>query len=216
MPNWCDLDVEIIGAKETLEEIIKKGSEGTFTIGSDWNKDIMNYEKFEKKPNVFSFDNFVPTPQFDPNAEDKTKSLEQKVAEWNKGSSGNFDNWYDWRVGNWGTKWDLDQEGATQITEITKTGDGQFRFGIGSSTAWGPALEFFTKLSGLYGVKVVYRYAEEGMAFFGKAVMENGELISDSYREITSEDYKIAGATLDEEGNVDWDNTDEYDLYKAL
>jgi hypothetical protein len=54
------------------------------------------------------------------------------------------------------------------------------------------------------------------MAFFGRAVIEDGEILSDSYREITSEDYKIAGATLDENGDVDWDKTDEYDLYKAL
>jgi hypothetical protein len=77
-------------------------------------------------------------------------------------------------------------------------------------------LELFRKLSEDYGVKVIYQYAEEGMAFFGKAIIENGVIISDGYREITSEDYKTAGATLDEDGNVDWDRTDEYDLYKAL
>jgi hypothetical protein len=65
-------------------------------------------------------------------------------------------------------------------------------------------------------VRVIYNYADEGMAFFGRAVIEGGEILSDNSREITSEDYKIAGATLDEDGNVDWDRTDEYNLYKAL
>jgi hypothetical protein len=194
MPNWCDLDVDIEGSKEVLEKILEKGSEGTFTVGSNWNKEIMNYESFEKKPNVFSFDNFHPTP----------KDLLDG------------EGWHAWRVENWGTKWDLDQEGAVSLSEITPIGNEKFSFGIGASTAWGPALELFRKLSEDYGVKVIYQYAEEGMAFFGKAIIENGVIISDGYREITSEDYKIAGATLDEDGNVDWDRTDEYDLYKAL
>jgi hypothetical protein len=215
MPNWCDLDVDIIGDKDTLEKIVSKGSEGTFKIGSDWNSEIMNYEKFEEKANTFSFDNFFPTPNFIGVEEDKTKPIEQKVAEWSKGSDGVFDNWYDWRVGNWGTKWDLGQD-EVSITEITDIGNGKFSFGIGSSTAWSPALEFFRKLSEVYDVRIVYQYAEEGMAFFGKAIIEDGEILSDSYREITSNDYKIAGATLDEDGQIDWDNTDEYDLYKAL
>jgi hypothetical protein len=154
----------------------------------------MNYESFEKKPNVFSFDNFHPTP----------KDLLDG------------EGWYAWLIENWGTKWDLDQEGGVSLSEITPIGNEKFSFGIGASTAWAPALELFRKLSEDYGVKVIYQYAEEGMAFFGKAIIENGVIISDGYREITSEDYKTAGATLDEDGNVDWDKTDEYDLYKAL
>jgi hypothetical protein len=216
MPNWCDLDVDIIGDKDTLEKIVSKGAEGTFKIGSDWNKEIMNYEKFEEKPNTFSFDNFFPTPNFIGIEEDKTKSIEQKSSEWAKGSDGVFDNWYDWNIGNWGTKWDLDQLGGVSITEIRDVGNGKFSFGIGSSTAWSPALEFFRKLSEVYDVRIVYQYAEEGMAFFGRAEIEGGEILSDTYREITSEDYKNAGAVLDEDGNVDWDKTDDYDLYKVL
>ena len=216
MPNWCDLDVDIIGDKNVLEAILSKGAEGTFKIGSNWNPEIMNYEKFEERPNVFSFQNFHPTPNFIGVEEDKTKSIEQKTFEWAKGPDGVFDNWYDWNIGNWGTKWDLDQYGAVSLSEITDIGNGKFSFGIGSSTAWSPALNFFAKLTELYPVRVIYNYADESMAFFGRAVIEGGEILSDSYREITAEDYKIAGAVLDEEGNVDWDKTDEYDLYKAL
>lgn len=193
MPNWCDLDVKIYGSKETLEKILEQGSEGTFKTGSDWNKEIMNYEKFEEKPNTFSFDNLVPTP----------KDLLDG------------EGWYEWRVSNWGTKWDLAQD-ELSITEIVESENGNYCFGIGASTAWGPALELFTKVSKDYGVKVVYQYAEEGMCFFGRAIIENGIIVSDSYREITSQDYKNAGAILDEDGNVDWDKTDEYDLYKVL
>jgi len=216
MPNWCDLDVDIIGDKNVLETILSKGAEGTFKIGSNWNPEIMNYEKFEERPNVFSFQNFHPTPNFIGVEEDKTKSIEQKTFEWAKGPDGVFDNWYDWNIGNWGTKWDLDQYGAVSLSEITDIGNGKFSFGIGSSTAWSPALNFFAKLTELYPVRVIYNYADEGMAFFGRAVIEGGEILSDSSREITAEDYKTAGAVLDEEGNVDWDKTDEYDLYKAL
>jgi hypothetical protein len=194
MPNWCDLDVDVIGKKEVLEEILKKGSEGTFPNGTDWNPETNEYRRLEYLPNVFSFENFYPTPKY---------LLEGE-------------GWYDWRIENWGTKWDLGQLGETSITEISKSSNDEYEFGIGGSTAWGPATELFRKISEDYGVKVIYQYAEEGMGFFGRTIIENGIIVLDDYREITSEDYKKAGAVLDSDGNVDWDNTDEYNLYKVL
>jgi len=133
-----------------------------------------------------------------------------------KGREGTYGDWYSWCVGNWGTKWDLGQDSTSVSEEITETEiAGVYKWGVGSSTAWSPAFEIFATISEQYPVKIVYQYAEEGMCFFGQAVIENGEIDDDS-REITAEDYKLAGATLDEDGSVDWDNTDEYDLYKVF
>lgn len=214
MPNWCDLDVTIVGDKETLEQVKAKGAEGTYEYRTNWDNEKREYKNVEVLPNLFSFNNFFPIPEFD---EDKKveKSLDATVAEWSKGRDGKFDNWYDWSIGNWGTKWDLRQGDDTQVTDITEREDGLFQFSIYSQTAWSPALNLFAKLTEDFPVKVIYRYADESMMFVGQAVVENGE-IDDDCRDITPEVYEIAGATLDEDGEVDWDKTEGYDLYQVF
>lgn len=195
MPNWCDMVVEMTGDKETLEQIKAQGAEG--------------------EGNLFSFDNFHPTPDFENTSGINGKPLEETVAEWGKGREGNFDNWYDWRIGNWGTKWDLAQD-EISVSDVNKLADGTYEFCVSGMTAWSPALELFTRISEQYpAVTITYRYIEEGMSFMGKAVIHNG-IIDDDCREITSADLLKAGAVLDEEGCVDWDKTDEYDLMSVL
>ena len=218
MPNWCDLDVMMYGSKETLEAIRDKGAEGTYERGSDWNKETRKYDTIENLPNTFSFANFAPIPTELKDTNGMSGGMEELGIAISQGRAGEYTDWYSWCIGNWGTKWDLDQFGATSVSEeITETETvGVYKWGVGGSTAWSPAFQIFQTISEQYPVKIVYQYAEEGMCFFGRAVIENGEVVEDDYREITSEDYKIAGATRDEEGNVDWDNTDEYDLYKVF
>ena len=197
MPNYCDAEVTIYGSRAALTALLAKAGEGTHEVATDWNTETQKYEKTEQVPNTFSFDNFYPTPP---------EKLEGE-------------GWYDWRIENWGTKWDLVQNGTT-ITPITDNYepnlDYEASFGMGFQTAWSPALGIFAKITEQFpDVFVQYKYVEEGMAFFGVAEIYGGE-IEDDTRQITAEDYKIAGAVMDAEGEIDWDNTEEYDLYVAL
>jgi len=195
MPNWCDGDITIYGSREDLEKLVAQGQQGTRQVGEGWYSEKREYKTFQKKPNNFSFENFLPTPE--------------DIGE----------GWYDWRVANWGTKWDLDQDN-TVVTPITKSNDpskiGDYEVGIGLQTAWSPALDVFEKISAEYpDLHIEYRYIEEGMSFFGMTHFHNGEADEDT-RKITTEDLKIAGCVVDAEGNIDWEQTDEYDLYLAL
>jgi len=65
--------------------------------------------------------------------------------------------WYDWRVQNWGTKW---------------TGyDGRFnddQTAFSFCTAWSPPLPIIKKLAEITGQTLVLGYIEEGMFFCGK------------------------------------------------
>lgn len=197
MPNYCDADVTIYGSRADLVALLAKASEGTHEVGTDWDKEIGDYKNKVQVSNTFSFDNFYPTPP---------EKLEGE-------------SWYDWRIENWGTKWDLVQNGTT-ITPIVDNCEPAFdheaTFGMGFQTAWSPALGLFAKITEQFpDVFIQYRYLEEGMAFFGIAEIYGGEIYDDQ-RQITAEDYKLAGAVLDAEGEVDWDNTDEYNLYLAL
>jgi hypothetical protein len=197
MPNYCDADVTIYGSRADLEALLAKASEGTHEVGTDWDTETRKYNKVEQVPNTFSFDNFLPTPP---------EKLEG-------------DGWFDWRIENWGTKWDLVQN-ETHISPILTNNDPNLSheafIGMGFQTAWSPALEIFARITEQFpNVLVRYKYVEEGMAFFGLAEIYGGEIDNDQ-RQITDEDYKIAGAVLDAEGQIDWELTDEYDLYDAL
>ena len=65
--------------------------------------------------------------------------------------------WYDWRVENWGTKWN----GYNGIFNDDQTA---FTF----STAWSPPLPIIKKLAELTGESFVLGYIEYGMFFCGQ------------------------------------------------
>lgn len=65
------------------------------------------------------------------------------------------DNWYDWCVDNWGTKWDCEVYHADEK-------------GIGFSTAWSPPIGAIKTLAILTGKDFRLTYVEEGMDFCGE------------------------------------------------
>jgi hypothetical protein len=67
------------------------------------------------------------------------------------------ENWYDWNVSNWGTKWDA------KPYDINWD-DGCVTFRL--ETAWGPPIGFYDRMSSL-NYNVLAYYLEEGMAFVG-------------------------------------------------
>lgn len=84
--------------------------------------------------------------------------------------------WYDWRVNNWGTKWDLNDVNIEDQGEC---------FTVNFETAWGPPLEAFEKISKDFpSLSFELSYQEPGMDFCGKATYENGidENYSESYQ----------------------------------
>lgn len=71
------------------------------------------------------------------------------------------DNWYDWCVSHWGTKWDITDPVVLDDTE-------EDSITIGFETAWGPPIQAFRHWAQQDG-GVTYRlaYVETGMAFTG-------------------------------------------------
>lgn len=69
------------------------------------------------------------------------------------------DNWYNWNISNWGTKWDVDVDVGTQkVDENTVV--------IDFDTAWAPPIEFYAKMRKLGFVIEAY-YNEPGVGFCG-------------------------------------------------
>lgn len=79
------------------------------------------------------------------------------------------DNWYDWCIGNWGTKWDvqavLEDEGADYL---------EYSF----QSAWSPPVEWLKKLAQDYP-RLLFRlkYEEDGVGFVGVATAKDGTVI---------------------------------------
>ncbi len=88
------------------------------------------------------------------------------------------DGWYDYRVNNWGTKWDVGL-GQGQINM-----DKEHTLGVSFFSAWSPPIAAYEKLSDL-GFEIEATYYEPGMMFCGYWDNSNDEL------------YQI-------EGNADW------------
>jgi hypothetical protein len=71
-----------------------------------------------------------------------------------------YGNWYDYCVGEWGTKWDCGEQGASDIHPGGRMLHTFF------DTAWSPPVNAYEKLEQL-GFKVEAMFYEPGMAFAG-------------------------------------------------
>ena len=90
-----------------------------------------------------------------------------------------YGNWYDYCVGEWGTKWDVGGDGQSDIHPDGKMLHTSF------DSAWSPPLNAYEKLEQL-GFKVNAMFYESGMAFAG------------SYEDGNCEDFSLEGMSADE------------------
>lgn len=67
--------------------------------------------------------------------------------------------WYDWRLDNWGTKWDIYETHCTRIDANT--------LDLNFYTAWSPPIPIFDKLVDM-GFEVNARYLDEGWMYIGE------------------------------------------------
>jgi len=111
-------------------------------------------------------------------------------------------NWYDWRVSNWSTKWDVDTEGL----EFTDNGDGTAEITGWFDSAWGPPIGAYEKFcDDMDGVYLEAYYEEGGMDFAGHWTSEG----DDDYLEGIS-DYAFEVIKNGESGSSLYDFLDEH------
>jgi len=154
MPNWCNNSINISGSTETIK-----------TLWDEANKEgsgLLN----AMKPMPKELDGTTsPTPQ---EGQAGYKGPQPKID--------GFDNWYDWRVQNWGTKWDID---PTEGLEFTDHGDGTAQISGWFESAWAPPIQAYdTFLDDMDGCSLTADYHEPGMDFAG--FYDNGD---DQYME---------------------------------
>ena len=116
------------------------------------------------------------------------KPMPAELEDTTKGSNGDDINWYDWRVANWGTKWDVSTEGL----EFIDNGDGTAEITGWFDTAWAPPIDALHTLAEDWdSCYVELYYQESGMCFVGYWDSEGAD-----------EHYEYDGATSDTVRNM--------------
>jgi hypothetical protein len=145
MPNWCNNSVELYHSDPAMIERARTA----FNDGR-------------------LLDEFIPVPKDlhivagcvgDP---DEQKKLEEDTAR-NLATYG-YGNWYDFCVGEWGTKWDIGADG-------NPAQDIPGGLMLGFESAWAPPVGAYEKLTEM-GFSIRAMYYEPGMAFAG--IWEDG------------------------------------------
>lgn len=86
-----------------------------------------------------------------------------------------FSNWYDWRVQEWGTKWNADCLGSSYQEK-----DGKAVYIISFSTAWSPPEPVIRELAKRYPELLIQlRYYEGGMGFQGRLRLKGEKTYED-------------------------------------
>ncbi len=155
MPNWCSNGITITGPVDQVKALWEQAQ-------SNW-----------KNENYGLLNAMVPMPE----ALKGTRSPSP-----DDGSQPYVDghnNWYDWCVSNWGTKWDINDEGLV----FEDTEDGYATISGGFESAWAPPIEAYnTFLESNEEMQIYANYEEGGMDFAG--IYDNGD---DDYMEGISE-----------------------------
>jgi hypothetical protein len=99
---------------------------------------------------------------------DDPKQIELEAQTMHNLSTYGYANWYDYCVGEWGTKWDVGLDGSWgEAVEIDPNGSLTLSF----DSAWAPPVNAYEKLSEM-GFSVRAYYYESGMCFAG--IWEDG------------------------------------------
>ncbi len=157
MPNWCNnsLRVDSNGDKQAITSFRE-------WLGSDGFK----LNKIKPMPKELE-DTTSPTPK---GQEDQAKMLVEKYG---------FSNWYDWHVGNWGTKWDVDAE----------VNDDDSIIFINFDSAWAPPQLAIQELARQFpNLQFRLSYEEPGMGFAGFDLLQGEEEIDSVYVEADDKD----------------------------
>jgi len=164
MPNWCQNEVRVYAEDRGKAEA------------------FVNFVRDTNTDNYFSFNKIVPMPDelkgtsspasivsqdeynsFKLSKDDKLfgvgRPITQEMSDKFSKEYG-YDNWYDWAIRNWGTKWDTDCEEVN----IDDWGGVEYNF----DTAWGPPEEIYRRLIELFpDIEISWFYREDGNQIAG-------------------------------------------------
>jgi hypothetical protein len=181
MPNWCDNQVTITGPNSVIDQIEKIVKEDD----SHENTGLLNF--------------FHPMPKQLEGTTSPSSSADkpQPMVE-------GFDCWYDWRVENWSTKWEVCEFYGVDRQYLTEQNEGESVITFGFSSAWAPPIGAYEQfLVDHDDCSLRAFYYEGGCDFMGEWDNGNDDCYAPSDYKSTDDFWQDGvGSTLDDTFNI--------------
>lgn len=144
MPNWCENDLRVTGEASEVERF---------------------FESVKSEQSRFDFNKIKPYPV-------EFEVMDREHAEKKRERDGFNSGGYEWRLRNWGTKWN-----ACEVTEVVSIRGGKM---VSFSTAWSPPTPLIERAS-IDWPKLTFdiRYYEAGIGFKGRETWKAGKILRD-------------------------------------
>ena len=169
MPNWCYTNMEVRGKYQDLVRF----------------REAIRVRHKDEARVEWSLNQVFPIPDeladtvsgWTSDEEEQAKREAQYAA--NREKYG-FSDWYDWACANWSSKWgacdvEFDDPDFDEMTDSIR---------LRYQSAWGPATGLIANISGKFPELVfAVWHQEEGNAFMGSEVFNDGNMMYDCYME---------------------------------
>ena len=181
MPNWVynSLAIEAIEADPSqITKLVSQVNQPFQRQHDQWNSDTHQMELLDVEYSnpVFAFWNIVKPTDLETYALQKDPNHDDSIIDF----QGN--NWYDWNVRNWGTKWDVAVHDKEQYPETTmEHGDKSVIYSF--NTAWSPPIPAVLALSEQYPDLVFHLFYQEETGWGGDMQIMGGATIREPHYE---------------------------------
>ena len=171
MPNWCYNSLTIEGSAEDISAIKTQLNQPFQRQHDQWNPETRQMELQDVLyPNpVFAFWNIIKPTDLETYNLQKDPKHNDSIIDF-KG-----DNWYDWNVRNWGSKWDVAVSHNEEYPETELVEEWSDRLIYRFNTAWSPPLPAIETLSTQYPNCLFTLSYEEETGWGGEINFKNGE-----------------------------------------
>ncbi|MAI83656.1 MAG: hypothetical protein CMM91_01810 [Rickettsiales bacterium] len=149
MPNWCNNNISITGPNSVIDKIEKITKEE------------------DNKNGLLQFFNPMPKELEGTTSPSSSADKPQPMID-------GFDCWYDWRVENWGTKWEVCEFYGVDRQYHSENNEGESTITFGFDSAWAPPINAYDQfLTNNSDCSLKAWYYEGGCDFMGE--WDNGQ-----------------------------------------
>ena len=174
MPNWCWNHLEVHGDEKQLHEFVEKST--------------TNIERDDE----FSFNGTYSMPKTLRITAGTHLSFIEKIKKYINIRLYGYDNWYNWSIANWGTKWDACESNICH-NDI-------YYFAVSFDTAWSPPIAWIDNIMQDFpDLCFTLEYEEPGMCFGGRLLAQYETLWDDLH-------WDLDQASECCEGEVNWEH----------
>ena len=205
MPNWVFNNLRVEGNQLDIARV-KKQLNTPFSrtykdFGFQGGKSVSIWKEATYDNPIFSFWNIIKPEDMDAYINEPSTGVPDNPEDPDSWFKSN--NWYDWNVRNWGTKWDVAVENSDEYPETQILDEGELFINYKFDTAWAPPIPAIEKLSKQHSRVVFTLNYEEETSWGGEIVFRNGimeELNKYEFRCECGEEWKEE-PELDDDGH---------------